>query len=163
MSCKMLDLNSQMFAFCWYGYCKLALTLASKIRWDLICVFHLSTKHPIADISRLCCGYQRIFKKNFLRYKICLVTATKERFALLLPLAPFLGCAWLALEGRALGWGTLEGPLPSHLFVYLFPNLPALSFNRLFLTQPRASQLGSVLGGISPAVASAQHRFRGLR
>lgn len=106
-------------------------------------------------------GIKNNFKKN-LRYKICLVTATKERFAFLLPLAPSLGCTWLALEGRALGWGTLEGPLPSHLFVYLFPNLPALSFNRLFLTQPRASQLGSVLGGISPAVASAQPRFCGL-
>lgn len=38
-----------------------------------------------------------------------------------------------------LGWPG-RAPLPSHLFIYLFPNLPALPFNRLFLTQPRASQ-----------------------
>lgn len=30
--CKILDLNSQMFALCWYGYCKLALTLALEIK-----------------------------------------------------------------------------------------------------------------------------------
>lgn len=42
----------------------------------------------------------------------------------------------------------VRAPWPSHLFVYLFPNLPALSFNGFFLTQARTSQLGSVLGGI---------------
>lgn len=61
--------------------------------------------------------------------------------------------------GFGLGY---TGRAPAITPVRLFPNLPALSFNRLFLTQPRASQLGSVLGGISPAVASAQPRFCGL-
>lgn len=43
-----------------------------------------------------------------------MVTATKERYALLLRLAPSLECAWLALGRWALGWGALEGPLGHH-------------------------------------------------
>lgn len=52
---------------------------------------------------------------------------------------------WASTRRPDLGLGcTGRAPWPSHLFIYLFPNLPARSLTRLFRTQPRAGQLGSV-------------------
>lgn len=65
---------------------------------------------PLQMFSRLCSGCQIEFFK-ILRCKICSVTVTKERLALLLRLAPSRGCAWPALERRALDWGAWQGPL----------------------------------------------------
>lgn len=42
-----------------------SLPYPQKLRWDLFCVFRLSTKHPIADVSQLCYWYQKGLKKMF--------------------------------------------------------------------------------------------------
>lgn len=78
--------------------------------------------------------------KFFLRYKVCLVTAMKERFALLLQLAPSLGCSRLALEGWTLGWGALEGPLCHHTCssagFLIFRRFPSTAFPHATESKP---------------------------
>lgn len=150
-NCKILALNSY-FAFSFYP------CLVKSGENLFICPPTCKPNPLLIFILFLCSPWPQI---EFFKLLALFANCNGKTLFLLLQLLSFSRCIWLAPGSHGFEVGdTVRALLPSHLFLYLFPNPRALS-STLFLAQVKGSQSDRIEGGISPAAVSAAPQLGG--